>query len=70
MEELKKAKLDHPGAPPDSELPQQPFGKAGRNKLELYALFWSLRTKYACGVLLLFIHSLTNYISDENFHSM
>lgn len=27
MEELKKAKLDHPGAPPDNELPQQPFGK-------------------------------------------
>ncbi|ROT73903.1 putative USP6 N-terminal-like protein isoform X2 [Penaeus vannamei] len=26
MEELKKAKLDHPGAPPDNELPQQPFG--------------------------------------------
>ncbi|XP_045600697.2 LOW QUALITY PROTEIN: uncharacterized protein [Procambarus clarkii] len=26
MEELKKAKLDHPGAPPDMELPQQPFG--------------------------------------------
>ena len=26
MEELRKAKLDHPGAPPDSELPQQPFG--------------------------------------------
>lgn len=26
MDELKKAKLDHPGAPPDSELPQQPFG--------------------------------------------
>lgn len=27
MDELKKAKLDHPGAPPDSELPQKPFGK-------------------------------------------
>ncbi|XP_042241426.1 TBC1 domain family member 1-like isoform X2 [Homarus americanus] len=26
MDELKKAKLDHPGAPPDGELPQQPFG--------------------------------------------
>lgn len=26
MEELKKSKLDHPGAPPDNELPQQPFG--------------------------------------------
>ncbi|XP_066974077.1 uncharacterized protein [Macrobrachium rosenbergii] len=26
MEELRKAKLDHPGAPPDCELPQQPFG--------------------------------------------
>ena len=27
MDELKKAKLDHPGPPPDPELPQQPFGK-------------------------------------------
>ncbi|XP_050724776.1 uncharacterized protein LOC127002732 isoform X4 [Eriocheir sinensis] len=26
MDELKKAKLDHPGPPPDHELPQQPFG--------------------------------------------
>ncbi|XP_045109450.1 TBC domain-containing protein C215.01-like isoform X2 [Portunus trituberculatus] len=26
MEELKKVKLDHPGPPPDHELPQQPFG--------------------------------------------
>ncbi|KAK3884536.1 hypothetical protein Pcinc_011209 [Petrolisthes cinctipes] len=26
MEELRKTKLDHPGAPPDHELPQQPFG--------------------------------------------
>lgn len=31
MEELKKAKLDHPGPPPDHELPQQPFGKLGWN---------------------------------------
>lgn len=27
MEELKKAKMDHPGAPPDSEQPQDPFGE-------------------------------------------
>lgn len=27
MDELKKAKLDHPGPPPDHEQPQQPFGK-------------------------------------------
>ena len=26
MEQLKKAKLDYPGPPPDNELPQKPFG--------------------------------------------